>query len=94
MAHALGDGNGYWNNTTGTREYGSDGTYGSTPTAVTNPINAVGAYGNNLDVVVTSVAGSNNPFTNDAGNDFTLNSTTGAGALLRGAAPPGRIAGT
>jgi hypothetical protein len=75
------DGNAYWNNTTGTRNNMDDA-------GITNVINGVSPYLNTLDVVIASTAGSNNPFTNDAGGDFTLNATAGAGALIRGHGVP------
>jgi hypothetical protein len=57
-------------------------------TGTTNPINAANPYSNTLDVTL-----SGDPFTNAAGNNYTLNSTAGAGAAAKGTATPGAIAG-
>ena len=55
---------------------------------VTNIINGVvpnrASYSPNADVLLTA-----NPFTNTAGNDYSLNSTAGGGAAVRNAGTPG-----
>lgn len=48
---------------------------------------------NNLTIGPNSATLSQNPFTNAAGNDFSLNTTAGGGAALRNAGFPGSIAG-
>jgi hypothetical protein len=63
------DGNAYYNNTLGTRQNLDDVT----------GINAIAPYTNTQDIILTA-----NPFTNAAGNDFTINNTAGGGAALRG----------
>lgn len=70
------DGNAYYNNTSGARNNLDDTTV--------NPVNNVGTYTNVLDVLLGSP---NDPLTNAAGGDFTLNNTVGRGALLRGTGP-------
>lgn len=54
----------------------------------TNPQNGVAPYTNVLDITFSV-----DPYTNRAGKDFTLNSTTGGGALLRSSGFPGAIPG-
>ena len=68
------DGNAYYNNTSGARNNLDD-------VGAVNPVNSVSPYVNTLDVLLASP---NDPFTNAAGGDFTLNNTAGRGALLRG----------
>lgn len=75
------DGNAYYNNTSGTRQYLDD-------TGSVNAINAVSPYTNVLDVILSA-----GPFTNAAGGDFTLNNTAGGGAACRGAGTPGPLLG-
>lgn len=70
------DGNAYYNNTSGTRNFADDTT--------TNKVNGVAPYTNVLDVILTG-----DPFTNAAGGDFSLNNTAGAGAACRAAGLPG-----
>jgi hypothetical protein len=82
------DGNGFWSNTSGTRNDMDDGSYGSAPTAVADAINAVAPYANVFDVSCGT-----DPFNNDAGGDFTLNNNTPGGTQLRGTALPGIISG-
>lgn len=77
-ATPLLDGNAYFNNTSGARN-GIDSTAG---------ILGVGAYTNVFDVILTG-----DPFTNAAGNVFTLNTTAGAGAAVRAAGLPGAFPG-
>jgi len=72
------DGNVYYNNTT--NRVNMDGTS-------TNPVDGVSPYTNTLDILCTV-----SPFTNAAGNDFTLNNTANGGALVRGKMGP--IGGT
>jgi hypothetical protein len=73
------DGNGFYNNTSGTRN-NMDSTTG---------INGVAPYTNVLDVILTA-----DPFTNAAGNDFSLNTTAGGGAAARAAGTPGAFPGS
>ncbi len=75
-ARAAWDGNAYYSNTGGARNNLDDTTV--------NPANAVAPYANALDVLLASP---NDPFTNAAGGDFTLNGMAGRGALLRGTGP-------
>ncbi len=70
------DGNAYYNNTAGATNNIND-------TGSTNPVNGAGQYTYSLDQIL-----SGDPFTNSAGEDFTLNNTVGAGAQLRGAGVP------
>jgi hypothetical protein len=79
-AHPLYDGNAYWNNALGARNFSDDTTV--------NPQDAVAPYTNALDVILTG-----NPFTNAAGGDFTLNNAAGAGAACRAAGTPGALPG-
>lgn len=72
------DGNAYFNNTLGNRG-GVDNTASYNATLI---------YVNALDVIL-----SGDPFTNAAGNDFSLNSTVGAGAAARGAGIPSSFLG-
>lgn len=72
------DGNAYFNNTSGTRN-NMDNTTG---------VNSVAPYTNVLDVILTAT-----PFTNAAGNVFTLNTTAGGGAACRAAGSPGALPG-
>ena len=67
------DGNAYYGNTSGNRSAVDD--------TATNPANAVAPYVNTLDVALPA---GNDPFTNAAGGDYTLNGTaTAAGQPLR-----------
>lgn len=75
------DGNGYFNNTSGNRRSMDD-------TGATVPINGAAPYTNVFDVILTA-----DPFTNGAGGDFTLNSTAGGGAAVKGVGTPGTIPG-
>lgn len=75
-AHPSFDGNAYWSNTSGTRNLLDDTT--------SNAIDGVAPYTNVFDVVITGTDPTNDPFVNKAANDFRLNATAGAGALLRG----------
>lgn len=78
------DGNAYWSNATGTRNFMDD-------TGTVNPINSIAPYTNVLDIYISGSGTTNDPFTNDSGGDFTLNNSAGAGALLRGTATPGAL---
>lgn len=64
----LRDGNGYWNNTSGTRS----------TTAPTGAYN-VSPYVHAWDAIFTG-----DPYTNAATDDYTLNNTAGAGAACKG----------
>lgn len=75
------DGNALFNNTSGDRRFMDD-------TGGTNPINGVSPYTNVHDVTL-----SGDPFTNAAGDDYTLNNTAGAGAACRAAGYPGTLPG-
>lgn len=77
------DGNAYWSNTSGARNNMDD--------VSTNLVNSVAPYTNTLDVLISGTSPTNDPFTNSAGGDFTLNAIAGAGALLRGTATPGTL---
>lgn len=79
------DGNAFWSNSSGTRNNMDD--------VATNPIDAVSPYVNTLDVVISGTDPTNDPFTAKGSGDFTLNATAGAGALLRGTAPPASFPG-
>jgi hypothetical protein len=70
------DGNAYWNNTSGARSNMDD--------TSTNAIDAVSPYTNTFDKTLTG-----DPYTNAAGNDFSLNTTGGAGAACRAGGTPG-----
>lgn len=72
------DGNAYWAN--------ASGLYVRSDSGSVEAVNAALAYTMSQDVDLGSAAG-NDPFTNAAGGDFSLNNTAGAGALLRGTAP-------
>jgi hypothetical protein len=74
------DGNAYFNNA-GTRTNMDD-------TGAVNAIDAVSPYTNTLDVILTA-----DPFVNAAGNNFSLNNTTGGGAAARYSGTPGPIPG-
>ncbi len=74
------DGNGYFGNATGTRHNLDD-------TGSTNPIYASAPYTNIHDVILPA-----DPFTNSAGEDFTLNATAG-GLAARGIGTPGTFTG-
>lgn len=74
------DGNAYFGNATGARNFVDD-------VGATNPINAL-HYVNSLDITLTG-----DPFTNAAGGDFSLNNTAGAGAAVRGTGTPGALLG-
>jgi hypothetical protein len=76
------DGNAYRSNTSGTRNNVDDTT--------TNAVDGVGPYINQFDITAAITA---SPFVNAAGNDFRLNATAGAGALLRGTAPVNTVPG-
>jgi hypothetical protein len=76
------DGNAFYNNTSGSRNNLDD--------TSTNPAHGVAPYTNTLDVPLASP---NDPLTNAAGGDFTLNATSGRGALLRGTAPGAALPG-
>jgi hypothetical protein len=54
-----------------------------------NAQNNVAPYTNALDIQLTA-----NPYTSSGSNDFTLNTTTGGGASMRGTGFPGAIPGT
>jgi hypothetical protein len=73
------DGNAYYGNTSGARQYADD--------ATVQPINGVAPYTNRLDVTCTA-----SPFVSDTGttttSDFRLNATAGGGAGLKGTAAP------
>lgn len=60
-----------------------------------NGCNTTGASGfyNNWGSGTNDVTLSVNPFTNPAGNDFSLNSTAGGGAAVKGAGFPGIVSG-
>lgn len=73
------DGNFYYNNTS--NRVNMDDT-------ATNAVDNVSPYTNTLDVLLTA-----SPYTNAAGNDFTLNNTAGGGASVRGKGYPG-VGGT
>lgn len=75
------DGNAYFDNDDGERCNIDD-------TGAVNAINGVAPYTNVFDVILSV-----NPFTNAAGNDFTLNNTAGGGAALRGTGVPGVFPG-
>ncbi len=70
------DGNAFYNNTLGASNNLTD-------TGATNPVNGAGQYTYSLNQTL-----SGDPFTNAAGEDFTLNNTAGAGAQVRGAGVP------
>jgi hypothetical protein len=77
-ADPMMDGNGYFNNTSGTRTNADDTTV--------NKQNNVAPYTNAYDVVI---AGSvNTPFTNAGSNDFSLNANNPGGANFRGVGKP------
>ena len=69
------DGNVYFSNTSGNRFGGDD-------TGTVNKVNAIGAYTNQYEVVLSS-----SPFINAAAGDFRLNSNS-AGAACRGSSTP------
>lgn len=71
-ASILFDGNVFYNNTSGTREYLDDQT--------TNIINGIYPYQNTHDIILTA-----SPFVNTSAGDFRLNTTPGGGASCRGA---------
>lgn len=76
------DGNFFYANGTAPRNNMDD-------TGATNPINAVGAYTNVLDVILSA-----SPFTSAGTDDYSLNSTAGGGAAVRNAGTPGAMPGT
>ena len=76
------DGNFYYSNTSGARSNMDD-------TGSVNAINASSPYVNVLDVTLSV-----DPFTNAAGNDYSLNTTAGGGAAVTGAGTPGAMPGT
>ena len=80
-ADAMYDGNAFFSNTSGTRNNMDD--------TATNAVDGVSPYTNTLDVILTG-----DPFTNAAGNDYTLNNTAGAGAACRAAGTPGGFPGS
>lgn len=63
--------------------------YWSNTSGATNKLNTTAA-----DVLISGTAPTNDPFTNAAGSDWTLNNNAGAGALLRGTAEPGAVPGS
>ncbi len=65
---------------TGNRHFADDTTV--------NPINAAAPYVNTLDIPLGA-----DPFTNAAGNDYTLNKVVNGGALLQGTGTPGNLPG-
>ncbi|MDE3060737.1 MAG: hypothetical protein KGJ06_06980 [Pseudomonadota bacterium] len=69
------DGNAYYNNLTANRNNMDDGT--------TNAVNGIMPYVNSLDVALSA-----SPFTNVAGQDYSLNATSGGGASARYAGAP------
>ncbi|HWE39053.1 MAG TPA: right-handed parallel beta-helix repeat-containing protein, partial [Isosphaeraceae bacterium] len=73
------DGNAYYGNTSGARQYADDTTV--------QPINGVAPYANRLDVACTA-----SPFLADTGtastSNFGLNSAAGGGALCKGLGTP------
>ena len=75
------DGNAYYNNTSSATPGGPRNNLDDT---TVNPTNGIAPYTNVLDVLLASP---NDPFTNAAGGDFSLNNTAGRGALLRGTGP-------
>jgi hypothetical protein len=64
------DGNAYWSNGAGNRDFMDDGSYNSNPITLTNQINCINPYTNVLDQYLST-----DPFNNDAGGDFTINPT-------------------
>jgi hypothetical protein len=70
------DGNAYWNNTSGARSNMDD--------TSTNAIDGVAAYTNVFDKTLTGT-----PYNASGSNDFSLNSTAGAGASCRAGGTPG-----
>ncbi len=75
------DGNFYYNNKSGNREFLDD-------TGSTNPVNAANGYTSAYDVL-----GSGSPFVNAGANNFALDPTTAAGRAAIGVAPAGVIGG-
>lgn len=69
------DGNAYYSNTSGTRNFMDDTTV--------NPVNGVAPYANALDVILTA-----DPFVARASDDYRLNATAGGGAACRGHGVP------
>lgn len=73
------DGNAFYNNTSGTRQFMDEA-------GATVPVHGASPYTNVRDKILTA-----DPFTNAAGNDFTLNNNAGGGAVCRAAGYPGSL---
>ncbi len=72
----LFDGNAYYSNSSGPRGNLDD-------TGTVNPVNGSSPYTNSRDRILST-----SPYVNTASGDYRLNSTTGGGALCRGAGGP------
>jgi hypothetical protein len=75
-AHPTWDGNAYYANNGGV---GQPQRVNVDDAGTVNPVNAIGAYTNPLDVLLTA-----DPFTAKGSADFTLNNAAGGGAAARG----------